>query len=89
MRQDEEEKHSKGSKEDHREPACLERGVVLFNETGNTLLGGRSSVDFCFEILLDIQIQMSVRSARNSKYFIRLYQIDFPMVQSPLTNWKL
>lgn len=69
MRQDEEEEHSKGSKEDHREPACLERGVVLFNETGNTRPGGRSSVDFCFEILLNIQIQMSVRSARNSKVF--------------------
>ena len=63
--------------------------MVLFNETGNTSSDGRSSVEFCFEMILNTQIQMSVCRARNSKYFIRLYQIDFPMVQSPLINWKL
>ena len=68
--------------------AWREEWYYLMRE-GTLVPGGRSSVDFCFEILLNIQIQMSVRSARNSKYFIRLYQIDFPMVQSPLTNWKL
>ena len=46
MRQDEEEEHSKGSKEDHREPACLERGVVLFNERGNTRPGGKIKCRF-------------------------------------------
>lgn len=50
VQQDEEEEHFNGSKEDHWELGHLERGVVPFNETGNTSPSGRSSVDFCFEM---------------------------------------